>query len=79
MTTTPGEELECLNGPEDCSGNVEWRTSLSGTGKPIARCDGHWRKRLETQERVRRDYPDSPVAPGWFDPTAAGERWNDDY
>ena len=24
-------------------------------------------------------YPDSPIPPKWFDPTAAGERWDDDY
>lgn len=26
-----------------------------------------------------RIYPDSDIAPDWFDESAAGERWNDDY
>jgi hypothetical protein len=55
------------------------RRSLSGTGTPIARCDSHWEKRLQKQEEHNKVYPDSPTAPGWFDPMAAGERWDDDY
>lgn len=75
---------DCLNFDErdngaDCRGSVEYRPSLSGTGTAIPRCDGHWEARLVTQERLDRDYPDSPIAPAWFDPMAAGERWNDDY
>jgi hypothetical protein len=77
--TTPAEELSCLHGPEGCTGTVKPREPLSGTGKSFDWCDGHWAKRLDIQERVRRDYPDSPVAPAWFDPANAGERWDDDY
>ena len=28
---------------------------------------------------LRSDYPDSDIAPTWFDPTYAGERWDADY
>lgn len=78
MTTTL-TYTDCLDhGNGECTGAVEYRMSLSGTGTPIARCDGHWAKRLDEQERINRDYPDSPCAPSWFDPTAAGERWDDD-
>ncbi len=63
----------------DCKGDVEARESLSGTGLPIPRCDNHWELRLEWQERHNERYPDSATPPSWFDPAAAGERWNDDY
>ena len=38
----------------------------------------HWSARLDEQERIQRDYPDSPVAPEWFDPAYAGERWEEE-
>lgn len=71
---------DCINGGEGgCSGLVEYRMPLSGTGKSFPRCDHHWAIRLKTQDRLRRDYPDSPIPPSWFDPAAAGETWDDDY
>jgi len=70
---------ECIDNPAECKGKVEMRPSLTGTGTPIPRCDHHWEKRLEKDEEHRRIYPDSPIAPSWFDPTLAGERWDDDY
>lgn len=80
-TTMTTEKLECLDdhGDGECKGAVEYRMSLSPSGKPFPRCDRHWEKRLDFQEKHNRDYPDSPVAPSWFDPSYAGERWNDDY
>lgn len=69
---------EVTNGAS-CSGTVEFRMSLSGTGTAIERCDGHWAKRLDLQERLRRDYPDSSTPPSWFDPSYAGEHWDSDY
>ena len=77
--TTNSAVLACLDGPSGCSGAVEHRMPLSGTGRSFARCDAHWEKRLDAQERINRDYPDSPVAPSWFDPSFAGERWDEDY
>lgn len=73
------EDPECIDGPDGCSGPVEFRTALSGTGVPFPRCDGHWEKRLNAQEKINRDYPDSPCAPSWFDPSYAGECWDEDY
>ena len=70
---------DCINGPVECSGRVEFRMPLSGTGKSFPRCDAHWSKRLDLEEELRRNYPDSPIPPPWFDPTYAGEHWNDDY
>lgn len=61
-----------------CEGAVELRPSLTGTGTPIPRCDHHWAERLEWQEEHTTIYPDSPIAPDWFDPEAAGERWDEE-
>lgn len=70
---------ECIDNPDECHGSVEMRPSLTGTGTAIPRCDFHWEVRLTREEELRQQYPDSPIAPSWFDPTAAGERWDDDY
>jgi hypothetical protein len=61
-----------------CRGQVEYRMPLSGTGRSFPRCDKHWSDRLDTQERINRDYPDSPIPPAWFDPANAGEVWDYD-
>jgi hypothetical protein len=73
-----GEQLvHCLQDGPDCQGAVEYRMPLSGTGKPFARCDHHWNLRLIEQDRINRTYPTH--APADFDPSYAGERWDDDY
>lgn len=73
------ETIECLDDHKGgCSGAVELRPSLSGTGTPIPRCDAHWAARLDWQDEHNRAYPDSPCPPSWFDPTYAGERWDED-
>lgn len=72
--------MDCLDDHKgSCEGSVELRPSLTGTGTAIARCDKHWDERLAKDEEHRETYPDSPIAPDWFDPLAAGERWDDDY
>lgn len=75
------EALRCLDAGDahTCTGPVEYRHALSSTGVSYPRCDGAWAERLDDQQRLRRDYPDSPVPPAWFDEAAAGERWDDDY
>jgi hypothetical protein len=71
---------ECLEfAAGGCSGRVEYRPSLSGTGTQIRRCDAHWEKAVQQDAEHRTVFPDSPIAPAWFDPTAAGERWDEDY
>ena len=78
MTTA----LECLDrhDSDPCSGPAELRYPLSGTGKSFPRCDHHWDKRLQLQEQINERYaPDSDVPPAGFDPTYAGERWEEDY
>jgi hypothetical protein len=76
--TDVSQEIECLDGPDECRGAVEYRMALSASGRSFPRCERHWSERLATQERLDRDYPDSDIPPAWFDPTAAGERWDDE-
>jgi hypothetical protein len=72
--------LRCLQHDDEiCEGEVEKREPLSATGVWHPRCDFHWEERQDKQAKHLENYPDSPNAPAWFDPTAAGERWNDDY
>lgn len=72
---------DCLEyrGDKHCRGEVLLRPSLTGTGTSIARCDHHWEDRLLLEDQHRSVYPDSDIAPPWFDEEEAGERWNDDY
>lgn len=78
MSAQEQEQPECLDRHKGgCSGNVEYRMSLSGTGTPIPRCDKHWEERLDWQEEHLQKYPDSPSAPEWFDPLDAGEVWDE--
>lgn len=75
---TDNDELECLNSGDPnnpCKGPVEYHST--GMGKAFPRCEKHWTKRLETEERINQRYP--VHAPSDFDPTYCGERWDDDY
>lgn len=80
--TDTDERPTCINSgdPEGCDGAVEYRMALSGTGKSFPRCAKHWAARLVTESELRQRYghPDSDVPPADFDPTYAGERWNED-
>jgi hypothetical protein len=75
------ENTTCLDSHQGgCSGAVEYRYPLSGTGRSFPRCDAHWSIRLDIQDGINRRYaPDSDCAPVGFDPTYAGERWDSDY
>jgi hypothetical protein len=74
------EELECLDHRQGgCRGPVEMRYPLSATGRGFPRCELHWVKRLDEQDRINQYYPDSQIAPSWFDPANAGESWDEDY
>ena len=81
MTTTNEYELDadaCVDSPQDnCRGSVEYR-SVPG-GSPVARCVRHFDERLARYENSLERYADSDVVPSWFDPSYAGERWDDDY
>ncbi len=74
------DDPRCLDeGRSACSGAVAYRLSLSGTGRNFPRCESHWESRLQEHERHMTTYPDAPNPPSWFDPAAAGERWDSDY
>lgn len=61
----------------DCEGEVEYRFALSATGVSYPRCDKHWAERLEVQRGIEERYPHHQ--PADFDPSYAGERWDDEY
>ena len=81
MSHHPEDDLECLDArPDDpCEGAVEYQMPLSASGRSFPRCEKHWGIRLEEHQRHTAAYPDSPVAPSWFDASYAGERWDEDY
>jgi len=58
---------------EPCEALAVDRTP-AGRALCITHLAGFW----EQREKTNRDYPDSDVPPEWFDPMAAGERWNED-
>lgn len=69
------DALTCLQANDECAGEVELRTPLSGTGVPFPRCDHHWSLRLEQRERdLERDADAQRV--DWFD---AGEVYEDAF
>jgi hypothetical protein len=73
-----GEELICLDESPECAGAVEWTTTPDRDDfKHFPRCTFHHKKRLDAAERNRGWRSDVP--PAWFDPTYAGERWDEDY
>lgn len=73
-------EPTCLRdyGENTCRGEVTARLSYAGTGTVIHECAFHLDESGKQNEEHCRNYPDSDVAPWWFDPTFAGERWNED-
>lgn len=66
------QTLACIDDYHgDCSGDVELRESLTGTGTPIPRCDKHWNDRLDREEGYRA-FESWGRNVDWFD---AGEVW----
>jgi hypothetical protein len=61
-----------------CEGPVEYRMPIydHGYGKSFPRCEKHWDERLKKEDEIRRRYPEQQ--PADFDPSYAGERWNED-
>lgn len=76
-----GDPIECLDdrGEGTCRGPVEYHSVDPGRASAVPRCDHHWGERLRRRENSIEAYENSDVAPGWFDPTYAGERWDEDY
>jgi hypothetical protein len=76
-----GDPLGCVDdytgSARSCSGAVEYRAVPGGS--PVARCVAHFDARLDRFENSIEREALSPLAPSWFDPDYAGERWDDDY
>lgn len=68
--------LNCLDGPQGCSGPVEYRTTPDREdGKHFPRCEAHFEKRLAAVQRNLELMSPSPAP--WFDASYAGERWDE--
>jgi len=76
-----GDVVECLDKRKGgCDGGVEFHLNpYSSSFKSYPRCSSHAGTWFDSLEAINNRYPDSPVAPSWFDESAAGERWDDDY
>lgn len=70
---------KCLrSGKGDCRGPIDVRYTDLGT--QIFECEKHMDDHYAWADEHRRIYPDSPIAPSWFDPMDAGEVWDEsDY
>lgn len=86
--TTQTDEMECVDrrlrtsfedrDETDCQGEVAYHSTDPGVRPAFPRCERHWLARVEADQEHRTIYPDSPIAPAWFDPAAAGERWDEE-
>jgi hypothetical protein len=71
----------CIDFHEEdpCRGPIEYHSIDPGRTRAWPRCEKHWGQRLERREHSMERYENSDIAPSWFDPSAAGERWEEDY
>lgn len=80
-TAASDDYAECLDGPEGCQGETGYYPALSGSGASYPRCEKHYQEyvdRVQPQmDEIRHRYPDSSSPPDWFDPSYAGETWDD--
>lgn len=78
--SAPDEPLECIEGPDGCSGPVAYRWPGYGE-RTWPRCEAHGRERVlrESAAIDRYGTPESPCPPLGFDPQTAGERWDEDW
>jgi hypothetical protein len=69
--------------PRDCVGEVSYYEALSGSGISYHRCEAGYEdylnRLLPQLKDISERYPDSPTPPEWFDPSYAGESWDEDY
>jgi hypothetical protein len=73
-----GDPIECLDdsGRTPCSGEIEYRFAMSASGRSFPRCQKHFDAALDSYYDTQRRYPRN--APSDFDPSYAGERWEDE-
>lgn len=70
------QPLECMNFDEECEGPVEMH-SLDGL-KWWPRCELHFGVRVDQYENSIERYANSDIPPSWFDPSYAGESWDNE-
>lgn len=86
-------KIECTESPLHATTNCEFATCMYSDHEEAAsrctgaieihngapRCQHHANEFWEKMNAISDAYPDSPIAPSWFDPADAGEHWDDDY
>jgi hypothetical protein len=74
------EAPRCLedHGEGTCQGEVDYHWNGDPSGKAWPRCAKHQEAREERRENSMELYANSDVIPDWFDPSYAGERWEED-
>lgn len=74
----PTEDPNDPVNPGACSGApVEYRSQYRGL-RAIPRCGKHHDAYWDRMDKINARYPDSAVPPADFDPTYAGESWDED-
>lgn len=69
----------CLDSYEDdCEGPVEFHWNGDPGFKSWPRCVKHQALRVERRENSMEKYANCSTAPEWFDPSYAGESWDED-
>ncbi len=71
---TTANDLECLDGPDGCSGPVTVNAPNHRCA-PVPRCERHFARRCERERRILE--LEAPCPPDWFDPLDAGESWDE--
>lgn len=66
---------ECLEYSDDCKGPVDYHAI--GNGRAFPRCAHHWSRRLDARATSMEAYAEVLNPPSWFDPTYAGESWDE--
>ena len=74
MSVTVIETCEDHDDGEACTARA---TEYSPAGRAL--CQRHANRFWDQRLRIERDYPDSSMAPSWFDPANAGEHWDSDW
>lgn len=72
------EPMECMNKSPECAGAVEYRPAPPYGERSYRRCEFHQEKRWAQYEGSLEQEAQSPIPPAWFDPSYAGERWDED-
>lgn len=74
-----GDPLRCLEaGSGECRGAVERWWNGDPEGKTWPRCEKHQRAREARKANSMEQYANCINPPSWFDPSYAGEQWNED-